>query len=289
MSELPAAAAGTIAIGGDLTVNRLGYGAMRITGRGHHRATRPTATRPARAAPRRRAGRRLHRHRRQLRTARERGAHRRGAAPLPGRPRDRHQGRAAAARPPAAGPPTDGRRTCAQALEGSLRTLRLERIDLYQLHRPDPEVPYEESVGALAELRREGKIRHIGVSNVTRRRAAPRPAGDRDRRGAEPLQPARPALRRPGRHLRARRARLPALGAGRRRATSATTSSPTSPGGTACRRIRSSSPGCWRARRRCCRSRGPARWRTSRRTWPRRGSRSLPASSPRSPESSEAV
>lgn len=53
-----------------------------------------------------------------------------------------------------------------QALEGSLRRLRLERIDLYQLHSPDPKVPFEESVGALAALQREGKIRHVGLSNV---------------------------------------------------------------------------------------------------------------------------
>jgi pyridoxine 4-dehydrogenase len=53
------------------------------------------------------------------------------------------------------------------ALEGSLKRLKLERIDLYQFHRPDPDVPLEESVGALAELRDEGKIRHIGLSNVT--------------------------------------------------------------------------------------------------------------------------
>jgi pyridoxine 4-dehydrogenase len=53
------------------------------------------------------------------------------------------------------------------ACEGSLRRLRLERIDLYQLHVVDPEVPIEESVGALAELRTAGKIRHIGLSNVT--------------------------------------------------------------------------------------------------------------------------
>lgn len=54
-----------------------------------------------------------------------------------------------------------------RALEGSLQRLRLERIDLYQLHAPDPKVPYAESVGALAELQRAGKIRHIGISNVT--------------------------------------------------------------------------------------------------------------------------
>ena len=54
-----------------------------------------------------------------------------------------------------------------RAVEGSLQRLRLERIDLYQLHAPDPNVPFIESVGALADLRRIGKIRHIGISNVT--------------------------------------------------------------------------------------------------------------------------
>jgi aryl-alcohol dehydrogenase-like predicted oxidoreductase len=53
------------------------------------------------------------------------------------------------------------------AVDASLRRLRLERIDLYQLHRHDPEVPVEESIGALAELRSEGKIRLIGVSNFS--------------------------------------------------------------------------------------------------------------------------
>jgi pyridoxine 4-dehydrogenase len=55
-----------------------------------------------------------------------------------------------------------------EACEGSLRRLGVDRIDLYQLHAPDDRVPYEESVGALAELREEGKIRHVGVSNVSR-------------------------------------------------------------------------------------------------------------------------
>jgi pyridoxine 4-dehydrogenase len=54
-----------------------------------------------------------------------------------------------------------------ECCEGSLRRLRLERIDLYQLHRPDPEVPLEDSLGALKDLQDEGKIRHIGVSNVS--------------------------------------------------------------------------------------------------------------------------
>jgi pyridoxine 4-dehydrogenase len=53
------------------------------------------------------------------------------------------------------------------ACEASLKRLRVERIDLFQLHRPDPKVPFEESVGALAALQSEGKIRHIGLSNVT--------------------------------------------------------------------------------------------------------------------------
>jgi len=54
-----------------------------------------------------------------------------------------------------------------QACEGSLRRLKLDRIHLYQLHRPDPNVPLEESVGTLAALRDEGKIAHVGLSNVT--------------------------------------------------------------------------------------------------------------------------
>ena len=54
-----------------------------------------------------------------------------------------------------------------QAVEGSLKRLRLDRIDLYQLHIPDPIVPLEASVGTLADLRSEGKIRLIGLSNVT--------------------------------------------------------------------------------------------------------------------------
>ena len=54
-----------------------------------------------------------------------------------------------------------------RALDGSLKRLRLERIDLYQLHAPDPKVPFADSVGALAEGQKAGKIRHVGVSNVS--------------------------------------------------------------------------------------------------------------------------
>src|SRR5207248_9942149 len=54
-----------------------------------------------------------------------------------------------------------------EACEGSLRRLRLDQIPLYQFHRPDPKVPLEESLGALVRLKDQGKIRHIGLSNVT--------------------------------------------------------------------------------------------------------------------------
>jgi len=64
--------------------------------------------------------------------------------------------------------PKDGRpEHLREACEGSLRRLRVDAIDVYYLHRPDPEVPYEESVGALKELRDEGKIRHVAVSNAS--------------------------------------------------------------------------------------------------------------------------
>jgi aryl-alcohol dehydrogenase-like predicted oxidoreductase len=53
------------------------------------------------------------------------------------------------------------------AVNGSLQRLKLERIDLYQLHAPDPRVPFVDSVGALARMRRGGKVRHIGLSNVS--------------------------------------------------------------------------------------------------------------------------
>ena len=64
--------------------------------------------------------------------------------------------------------PRDGRpERLKEACEASLRRLRVERIDLYQLHSPDPQVPLEDSIGALKELQDEGKVRHVGVSNVS--------------------------------------------------------------------------------------------------------------------------
>jgi pyridoxine 4-dehydrogenase len=54
-----------------------------------------------------------------------------------------------------------------QAVDGSLRRLKVDRIDLYQFHAPDPYVPFADSMSTLAELQRAGKIRHLGVSNVS--------------------------------------------------------------------------------------------------------------------------
>ena len=64
---------------------------------------------------------------------------------------------------PPLGDPDHIREEC----DKSLRRLRLERIDVYQVHVPDPDVPYEDTVGAFVELQQAGKVRHIGVSNVT--------------------------------------------------------------------------------------------------------------------------
>jgi aryl-alcohol dehydrogenase-like predicted oxidoreductase len=67
--------------------------------------------------------------------------------------------------------PTNGRpEHLRAACEGSLRRLRLDQIALYQFHRPDADVPYEDSIGALVELKDAGKVRHIGVCNVTETR-----------------------------------------------------------------------------------------------------------------------
>ena len=161
-----AAASGSFAIAGDLEVNRLGFGAMRITGDGIWGP--PDDPDNARAVLRRAVelGVDL------IDTADSYGPDvseeliAEALAPYP-------QGLVIATKGglertgpgawPRNGRPEHLRRAC----EGSLRRLRLERIDLYQLHRPDPDVPYEESVGALKELRDEGKVRHVGVSNVS--------------------------------------------------------------------------------------------------------------------------
>src|SRR5579859_6565754 len=161
-----AAAAGKIDVAGDLTVNRLGFGAMRITGPGIW-GDPPDRDR-ARAALRRAVeldvtfidtadsygpevserliAETLYPYPEDLVIATKGGLVR----PGPGRwEPDGH--------------PDHLRRAC----EGSLARLRLDRIDLYQFHRPDPKVPVAESIGALVQLKDEGKIRHIGISNVS--------------------------------------------------------------------------------------------------------------------------
>ena len=166
----PAAAAGTVALG-DLTVNRMGFGAMRLTGsgvwgdppdRGGARQVLQRAvelgvnlidTADAYGPDVNEAliAETLHPYPDGLVIATKGGLTR----PGPGRwVRD--------CRP----------ETLRSSLDGSLRRLRLDRIDLYQLHTVDPAVPLEDSVGTLVELQQEGKIRHIGLSNVDARELA---------------------------------------------------------------------------------------------------------------------
>jgi pyridoxine 4-dehydrogenase len=161
-----AAAAGTFDIGGDLRVNRLGFGAMRITGEGIW--GEPENPEEARAVLRRAVelginlidtadsygpevserliGETLYPYPEDLVIATKGGLLRDG----PGQWR------------------TDGRpEHLREACEGSLKRLKVDRIDLYQLHRIDSRVPAEESLRALAELREEGKIHHVGLSEVS--------------------------------------------------------------------------------------------------------------------------
>ena len=164
---LSAAVAGTLIIGGDLTVNRMGYGAMRITGQG---VWGPPADKAASLAT--------------LRLAIELGVNLIDTADSYG-PGISEELIAEALYPYPAGlviatkggweRPGPGQWThnaspkhLTEALEGSLKRLRLDRIDVYQLHAPDNAVSFEASIEALAELREKGKIRHVALSNVTR-------------------------------------------------------------------------------------------------------------------------
>src|SRR6266702_1767326 len=152
-------------LGGDLTVNRLGFGAMRITGEGiwGWPADRNNALKVLRRAVE--LGVNL------IDTADAYGPEiselliAQALYPYPEVLIIATKG--GLIRP---GPGTwvpDGRpEHLKQAVEGSLKRLRLERIDLYQLHRVDPKVPLEESLGALKEMQDAGKIRHVGLSNV---------------------------------------------------------------------------------------------------------------------------
>jgi aryl-alcohol dehydrogenase-like predicted oxidoreductase len=158
--------AGTIDVGGDLTVNRLGFGAMRITGDG---IWGPPADRDEAKAVLRRAielginfidtadsygphvseeliSETLYPYPDDLVIATKGGLERTGPGQWPVNGRPEH---------------------LIEACEGSLRRLKLEQIPLYQFHRPDPAVPLEDSIGALVTLKDQGKIRHVGLSNVT--------------------------------------------------------------------------------------------------------------------------
>jgi pyridoxine 4-dehydrogenase len=175
MTSLSAAAAGIFSIGGDLPVNRLGYGTMRLVGEGAW--GEPRDTEEARRVLRRAVDmgvnlidtadaygpeiaerlicEALHPYPAGLVIATKGGITRQGPA------KTEYVGRAG---------------YLIQCVEMSLRRLRLERIELYQLHRIDPRTPLEESLGALGRMQEQGKIRHIGLSEVTPRRLK-RPRG----------------------------------------------------------------------------------------------------------------
>jgi pyridoxine 4-dehydrogenase len=156
----------TFTLGGDLDVRRLGYGAMRVTGDGIWGP--PDDLDNARAVLRRVVElginfidtadsygphiseelihEALHPYPDDLVIATKGGLERTGPGQWPANGRPEH---------------------LLEACEGSLRRLELEQIPLYQFHRPDPTVPLEDSIGALVTLKEQGKIRHIGLSNVT--------------------------------------------------------------------------------------------------------------------------
>jgi aryl-alcohol dehydrogenase-like predicted oxidoreductase len=162
---ISASAAGTIRLG-DLTVNRMGYGAMRITGKG---IWGQPADKPAALATLRRAvelgvnlvdtadsygpnvseeliAEALHPYPQDLVIATKGGWERVGPGQWTHNASPKH---------------------LEAAVEGSLRRLKLERIDVYQLHVPDPAVSFDASIETLAKLQQQGKIRHIALSNVT--------------------------------------------------------------------------------------------------------------------------
>jgi aryl-alcohol dehydrogenase-like predicted oxidoreductase len=161
----PAAAAGTVHVG-DLVVNRMGFGAMRVCGPD---VWGPPRDRAAAHAVLRRA---VELSVNFIDTADSYGPHvdetliAEALHPYPHGLVIATKG--GLVRPNRHAWDSDGRpEHLRRALEGSLKRLRVERIDLYQFHAPDPNVPFAESIGALAELQREGKIRHLGVSNVS--------------------------------------------------------------------------------------------------------------------------
>ncbi|MGO9344145.1 MAG: aldo/keto reductase [Acidimicrobiales bacterium] len=165
-SPITAQAAGTIDVGGDLTVNRLGFGAMRITGAGIWGD--PPDPDEAKKVLRRAVQLQVN----FIDTANSYGPETSEtliAAALHPYPDDLVIAtKGGLVRPGPGRWEPDGRpEHLREECEGSLRRLELDQIPLYQFHRPDPRVPITESIGALVELKNEGKIRHIGVSNVT--------------------------------------------------------------------------------------------------------------------------
>src|SRR5262252_6842791 len=161
-----AAAAGTIEIGGDMVVRRLGFGAMRITGHGIW--GEPPDEGQARATLRRVVELGIN----FIDTADSYGpevSERLIAEALYPYPEDLVIAtKGGLVRPGPGRWSPDGRpEHLRAACEGSLRRLRLDQIPLYQLHRPDPRVPLTESLETLVQLKNEGKIRHIGISNVS--------------------------------------------------------------------------------------------------------------------------
>ncbi len=161
----PVTASGTFAIGGDLTVHRLGYGAMRITGKGIWGP--PADLESARAV---------------LRRAAELGVDFIDTADSYGpyvsedliREALHPYGDVVVATKggltrtgPDVWPPVGRPEYLRQCVEMSLRRLGVERIDLWQLHRIDSKVPAEEQFGLMADVQKEGKVRHLGLSEVT--------------------------------------------------------------------------------------------------------------------------
>ncbi len=165
-TQRPAEASGQLTLGGDINVYRLGFGAMRITGEG---IWGPPANKQEATAV-------LHR-------ALELGINLIDTADSYG-PEVSEELIAEALYPypkglvvatkggllrtgPGQWPQDGSPKHLREALEASLKRLRLDTIDIYQFHRPDPKVPFEDSVGEIAKMKAEGKIRHVGLSNVT--------------------------------------------------------------------------------------------------------------------------
>ena len=167
MEDLLPVASGTVSLGGELTVRRLGFGAMRITGDGIWGPPKdPTS---ALAVLRRAVELGVN----FIDTADSYGPYvseeliAKALAPYP---KDLVIATKGGWNRPGPDQWTHDAspENLRKAVEGSLKRLRLDRIDVYQLHTPDPVVPFDASMEALAELRAEGKIRLIGLSNVTR-------------------------------------------------------------------------------------------------------------------------